>query len=295
MNRWVLLISVVLMCSPVRGFADEAGPGDMVFIYNRNQSGVDDVDRYVWKVLDLALQRTRARYGDYRLASTMAMPTHRRARALADGAGGVTVALFTDNPEREKELVPVRIPVDRGLVGYRILLIQAKDQPRFSAVTQISDLAAFRFGLLPWWDDDAVMTRAGLPVVPGGSYDGLFPMLAAHRFDALSRSAREVLPEFDHLKELVPGLAVEKHLLLHYTLPAYFWFRNDAAGRRRAERVRDGLGRMAADGTLKKLFDAEFGARLARLDMAHRLVLELPNPLLGDTEVPSDPELWFRP
>lgn len=288
MKRWLLSILLVLASGPAGAVADS-------FVYNRNQGELDGVDRYVWKVLDIALQRTRGRYGDYRLASVPTMPTHRRAYALEHGVDGITVALFADNPEREKALVPVRIPVDRGLTGYRLLLIHAADQKRFSAVANPAGLEKFRFGLLPWWDDAAVMKRAGLPVVPGGTYDGLFQMLAAHRFDALSRSAREVLPEYEHMKAALPDLAVERHLVLHYPMPVYFWFRDDEEGRRRADRVKVGLEQMVADGTLKKMFDAEFGSALAKLDLAHRLVIELPNPLLDAKLVPEDPTLWYRP
>ena len=295
MNRLLLSILLILVGGSAEAAAEEAAPRVMSFVYNRNQSDLDGVDRYVWRVLDLALRRTRGRYGDYRLVSVPTMPTHRRAYTLEHGLEGVTVGLFSDNAEREKSLVPVRIPVDRGLTGYRLLLIQSADQPHFSAVTGPAELQKFRFGLLPWWDDDAVMRRAGLPVVPGVSYQGLFQMLAAHRFDALSRSAREVLPEYEKMKSAMPGLAVEKHLVLHYPMPVYFWFRDDGEGRRRAERVKAGLEQMVADGTLKKMFDAEFGSSLARLDLAHRLVVELPNPLLDAKTLPENPALWYRP
>lgn len=288
MKRWLLPILLILAGGPAGAAVDS-------FVYNRNQASLDGVDRYVWKVLDVALQRTRERYGDYRLTSVPTMPTHRRAYALEHGVDGITVGLFTDNPEREKTLVPVRIPVDRGLSGYRLLLIHAAEQKRFSAVANITELEQFRFGLLPWWDDAAVMKRSNLPVVPGGTYDGLFQMLAANRFDALSRSAREVLPEYEHMKAALPDLAVEKHLVLHYPMPMYFWFRDDEQGHRRADRVKAGLEQMVADGTLKKMFDAEFGPGLARLDLAHRLVIELPNPLLDAKLVPEDSMLWYRP
>ena len=294
MNRWVLLVVMILASGAARA-VEEPGRQAMSFTYNRNQSGIAGVDRYVWQVLDLALQRTRGEYGDYRLDSVMSMPTDRRVYALAHGLEGVTVCLFTDNPDREKLLVPVRIPVDRGLLGYRVLLIPAEQQARFAAVSSLADLASVRFGLLPWWDDATVMRRAGFEVVPGDNYKGLFQMLAARRFDALSRGAREVLPEYDLLKSAMPDLVVERHLALHYPMPTYFWFRDDDAGRRRAARVKAGLQRMVADGTLKRLFDQEYGSALAQLDLAHRLILELPNPLLDGAEIPRDPEFWFRP
>lgn len=285
----LFLALVLILAGGAAGAAPES------FVYNRNQAELDGIDHYVWKVLETALRRTRKSYGEYRLSSIPAMPTQRRAYALEHGAEGVTVALFSDNPEREKNLVPVRIPVDLGLSGYRLLLIHAADQPRFSAVTGLPDLEKFHFGLLPWWDDAVVMKRADVPTVAGVSYDGLFQMLAAHRFDALTRSAREVLPEYEHRKSGLADLAIERHLVLHYPMPVYFWFRDDEQGRRRAARVKAGLEGMVADGTLKRMFDAEFGPRLAKLGLAHRRVIELPNPLLDASLVPSDPELWYHP
>lgn len=35
------------------------------------------------------------------------------------------------SPERERLLIPVRIPIDRGVYGWRLFLIHADAQPRF--------------------------------------------------------------------------------------------------------------------------------------------------------------------
>jgi hypothetical protein len=120
-------------------------------------------------------------------------------------------------------------------------------------------------------------------------------MLAAGRFDAFSRGVTEILTEYDYGRRRVPGLAMEPHLLLHYPLPVYFWFSPDDAGRRRAARVEAGLRAMAADGSLRRLFDAEYAALETRLDLAHRQVIELPNPLLDGRDPLEEAGLWFRP
>ena len=127
------------------------------------------------------------------------------------------------------------------------------------------------------------------------SYEGLFRMLSAGRFDALSRSSSEVVQEFAARGKDLPGVVIEKHLLLHYPMPAYFWFPNTEDGHRRAERVRIGLIEMIEDGTLQGLFDQEFAPLIKRLDMDHRLVLELSNPLLGDNDPLGDSSLWYKP
>jgi len=263
--------------------------------YVHSVEATDFSNRYMWRVLEVALERTRDAYGDYRLEVVPPMPDRRQIRALAHRESPLTVGLFTADAEIEKKLIPVRIPVERGLLGYRVLLIRDADQARFAAMSSLDDLRSVRFGLMPVWDDGPVMRAAGLTVVPGGSHDGLFPMLMAGRFDAFSRGVTEILPEYDRARRSFGGMAVERHLLLHYPLPVYFYFPDDEAGRRLAERARTGLEAMEADGILLKMFEEEYAPLIARLDLAHRQVIELDNPLLSGKDPLNDPRLWFRP
>jgi len=271
-----------------------AEPGDdFIYAADRAETGLDN--GYVWRVLRDALDHTRAAYGDYRLETAPPMPDRRQIRALARGEPPLTVGAFTADSNLEQEVTPVRIPVERGLLGYRVLLVREADLGHFAQVSSLADLLAFRFGLMPVWGDGPVMRAAGLQVVPGESHEGLFRMLAAGRFDAFSRGVTEILAEYDYAAREVPGLAVEPHLLLHYPLPIYFCFSRDAAGHRRAERVAAGLHAMVADGSLKKMFDAEYAEIEVRLDLDHRQVIELANPLLDGRDPLNEPGLWYRP
>ena len=267
----------------------------MTYIYHRDAGDVDQRNQYLWRVLRGALEHTRAGWGDYTLEPSIAMHQKRRIYVLENNEAGINVSLFPAQRGLDDKLEPVRIPIDRGMLGYRVLLIRESDQPIFSAVKSLDDLKAIRFGLLDWWEDVAIMQNAGMNVVPGTSYEGLFKMLDAGRFDALNRSSSEVVQEFELRRKDLPGVAIEKHLLLHYPMPAYFWFPNTEDGRHRAQRVREGLTAMLRDGTLRALFDQEFGPVIKRLDLDHRLLIELPNPLLGDNDPLTDPSLWYKP
>ena len=267
----------------------------MTYIYHRDEGDIDVRNQYLWRMLRGALEHTRANWGDYVLEPSIAMHEKRRIYVLENNVAGINVSLFPAQRGLDDKLVPVRIPVDRGMLGYRVLLIRQSDQPIFSAVKSLADLRNIRFGLLSWWEDVAIMKNAGLDVVPGTSYEGLFKMLDAGRFDALSRSSSEVVQEFELRRKDLPGVAIETHLLLHYPMPAYFWFPNTDDGRRRADRVREGLVMMMKDGSFQALFDQEFGPLIKRLDLYHRLVIELSNPLLGDNDPLGDSSLWYRP
>jgi membrane-bound lytic murein transglycosylase MltF len=139
------------------------------------------------------------------------------------------------------------------------------------------------------------MRNGGLTVMTGVSYEGLFKMLATGRFDGLNRAATEISEEFDRRKDLFPNLAIERHLLLHYPFPNCFWFPNTDEGRVRAERVRVGMREMLQDGSLRQLFDQYYGSMIAQLDLDHRRIIEIDNPLLGADEPLDDAKMWYRP
>jgi hypothetical protein len=267
----------------------------MTFIYQRDENGIEATNQYLWRLVRAALERTRDRWGDYRLEPSMPMYEERRIYVLEHNIGSINFSLFPAQKRLEDKLVPVRIPLDRGLLGYRVLLIHANEQARFDKVRSLDDLKQFTFGLLSWWEDVPILEASGLTVVSGTSYDGLFKMLSTGRFDAFNRSSSEVLQELALRQKDLPGVVVEKHLLLHYPMPVYFWFPNTEDGRNRAERVRVGLTEMVKDGSFQAMFEQEFGAYIKKLDLDHRLLLELPNPLLGDDDPFDDEALWYHP
>jgi ABC-type amino acid transport substrate-binding protein len=271
--------------------ADES----MRYIYHRDPDSDAARNAYGWRVLQMALDHTREGYGDYLLGPGSITDERPNATSLLQGDGGITVSVFTARTGYEGKLIPVRIPIDRGILGYRLLLIHKGDQPKFAGIRKPDDFKSLKFGVLVSWADVAVMRHAGLAVVTGPSFDGLFKMLSARRFDVLSRSAGEIEHDLDERRQDLPDIVVERSLVLHYPLPVYFWFRNDREGQELAERVDRGLRKMLADGSLDALFHQEFDPILAPLDLAHRHVIELENPLLSAEEPLLDRALWYRP
>ena len=252
-------------------------------------------NQYTIEVLRTALDRTRDTYGPYELAPSPAMHEKFRPLALEHGDEGINISVFPSKPGYADKLIPVRIPIDRGLMGYRILTIRAADQPRFDTVHSFDDLKPFRFGLLGSWDDVGILRQAGLAVETGSSMEGLLRMLEAKRFDAFNISVPPTTELHDRTAARFPGTAIETTLLLHYPMPVYFWFRDTEDGRRRAERVQIGLESMVEDGTLKSLFHKWYGATLARLEVDRRRVVELPNSQLDPADPLDRHALWYTP
>lgn len=298
LRRIAQLLIVATQC--LAGPPVMAEPAPTLFIYHSDHDPPSGTplsarNQYTLEVLRTALERTRGAYGPYTLAPSPAMHEKFRPQALERGDQGINISVFPNRSGYADKLVPVRIPIDRGLMGWRVLTIRAKDQPRFDGVSSPDDLKPFRFGLLGSWSDVEIMQRDGFSVETGPSMDGLLRMLDARRSDAFSNSPAPALELLASHRAEYPGLAIENSLLLHYPMPVYFWFRDTDDGRRRAERVRIGLESMVRDGTLKALFDTYYGPSLAKLGADRRRVVELPNPQLDAADPVDRSDLWYAP
>jgi ABC-type amino acid transport substrate-binding protein len=265
-------------------------------VYPQAPSALDSRYDYGWEVLRMALEKTRGRYGPYTMRETASGMSHARVtQEMLTPKGRVNLFARTTTIELEQQFLPIRFPFDRGLLGYRVLLVRETDLARFAAVRTLDELRKLRAGQGQGWADIAILRAAGVPVVEGGTYDGLFPMLSAGRFDFFSRSADEALREYAERHADHPELAVEPTLLLHYPLPRYFFVRRDAEGRKLGARIEAGLEAMLRDGSLNTLFYRHMGATIQRADFRRRRMLQLPNPSLPPQTPLARRELWYDP
>lgn len=267
----------------------------MRYIHPPPESPLDQRYDFEWRILEAALQRTRAEYGPYAITAAEFMTERRQVHELAADSGRLSILFLGTSPEMERLLLPVRIPVDLNLQGYCVLLIRDGDQPRFAAVRDRQDLRQYSIGLGLGWIDVDIVRSNGLQVVTGSSYDGLFDMLAHGRFDGLLRSAVEVLDEYAERRTSLPGLAIEDHLLIYYPMPMYFWFARTPEGRRLAERVERGMHAMLADGSYQRIFSQFQDWKITRLHLWDRRIIRLDNPLLDPRLHLRDQQHWFNP
>jgi hypothetical protein len=286
-------VAALLAAAPRASRADD--PPAMRYVFDAPESARDVRYVYHWKILEAALERTRAKYGPYVLTPSVVMSERRQVDELEKGSDKLTVMYLSTLPELERDLVPVRIPVDRNLGGYCVFLIRADDQRRFDAVETRADLDRFQFGLGLGWIDVDILRRSGLRVVPGSSYDGLFEMLVNRRFDIFLRSAVEVVDEYEQRRAEMPELHIEDRLLFYYPLPMYFWFAKTDRGRRLAARAEEGMRAMIADGTYARIFSEHQDEKIRRLRLKDRKVIRIENPFLGPETPFADAALWFDP
>src|SRR5579859_703019 len=134
-GRALLLALAMALGAAVPAKADPV----MTYIYHRDEGDIDIRNQYLWRVLRGALERTRDRWGDYVLEPSIRMHEKRRIYVLEHNESGINVSLFPAQKGLDDKLVPVRIPVDRGMLGYRVLLIREGEQPLFDKVRSVED------------------------------------------------------------------------------------------------------------------------------------------------------------
>jgi hypothetical protein len=242
--------------------------------------------------LRAALDKTTLQYGPYVLHPARIPMDEPRFLLEARSGKRVNVIWSATSKERESSLRAIRIPLSKGALGYRILLIKRGTQSTFDGVRSIEDLRRFTFGLGPGWGDIAIYRAAGLRV-DIAPYQNLFEMLSAGRFDVYSRGLNEAFGELEVFGKQYPDITFEQHLLLHYTYPFYFFVAPTQP--RLAERIEVGLRTMIRDGTLDALFMKFNGSAIARARLDRRTLIEMPNPAMPSSTPLSDASLWYHP
>ncbi len=268
---------------------------EMVYIYNAPESSLDVRYQYQWAILQEALEKTRKKYGEYRLEKSKPMTEIRQVSEMLRKSNQLTVMYLDTKPELEQQLIPVRIPVDKNLAGYRIFMIRGEDKDKFKNIETVNGLRKFTYGLGLGWIDVEILRANRFKVVTGSSYEGLFEMLVNKRFDIFLRSVVEVLEEYNSRKQKFPDLYLEENILLYYPLPMYFWFQNSKEGKKLAERVREGMLSMIEDGSYDRIFYKYQHEKIEKLKLSKRKIFKIENPYLVPETPFKDKRLWYDP
>src|SRR5664279_5987207 len=96
----------------------------MNFIHPPPEAAGDERHLYYWKLLDAALASNRDQFGNYSVKAFDTPMTFQRGVAeVESGNGRVNIVSRATNLDLEKRLRPIRIPLDKGLLGARLFLV----------------------------------------------------------------------------------------------------------------------------------------------------------------------------
>lgn len=220
---------------------------------------------------------------------TESMSEARLTDAVIDGQ--VDIIWAGTSQALEKQLLTVRIPILKGLLGHRIFIIRKADKERFKNVTELKDLFDFKAGQGTFWGDTAVLKNANIPTTTTIKYPNLFPMLEGGRFDYFPRAVHEPWVEVESRPEL--DLIVEEHVLLIYPYAMYFFV--NPSNQILHDKLYRGFEISISDGSFDALFFANSMIKeaLSKADLAKRNIIRIDNPYMHKDTPTNRSEFWL--
>lgn len=198
-------------------------------------------------------------------------PTQERCLALLRERK-VHLVYMPPTAERLAEFDAIPFDLHQGMLGYRLLLINRRDQALFAKVRSLDDLRQLKGGFGSQWSDYRLFELNRLPVMGAGNAETLLAMLEAGRFHYFHRGLHEAWAELEQHADK-RHLMVDPHLALVYPNPVYLMFHKDDTELRR--RFEQGLKRMRSDGSFEALFRANFADTIARAQLKKRRLIYL--------------------
>jgi len=259
------------------------------------KSGKEDYgDSHVQRLLLAVLEASSGKYGPYQLRTSLLRMERDRLMLEMQQGREVNLSVQVTSTLWEQQLAVVRIPVDKGISGYRIALIDGRRQAEFSALRTLEQLKAMPMGAGRQWSSTVVFARSGFDVVQGNSSAGLHSMLAAHRFDYFPRAIDEAIFEQAAYVRQFPTLAVERSMAIYMPLPRYF-FVGGSDRQRLAERLEYGLQALIVNGRYDQIFHEFYDGLIDRTGLRKRRVFRLDNPSLPSQTPLANKAYWYDP
>jgi hypothetical protein len=248
---------------------------------------------YVYRLLQLALEVSEDKYGPCEAdLLDQDLPLKRMERYLKSGQS-IDVIALTVNRQRESQFLPVRFPIAKGLVGYRISVIRKGEQERFSSIKNKSDLAKLLAGQGDGWWDVYILEDNGMAVESISNIPSLPKMLAYGRFDYYPRGVLQLVPERETY-EAMP-LEIEKSILLRYPSITAFYVnkKNEAL----AERIEYGLEKALSSGQFNDYFYSHptIVEALEQANLEKRTFIQLCNAYLPSWVPTNQDKYWLYP
>lgn len=284
---FVFILKVQMVLLGLSGYCQEL---DVRHI--KPESQVDQRNHYYLELLSLALEKTKSLDGEFQLIeSSVAMPQGRALKELEKNSS-LDVVWSMSTIEREEKLLPIRIPLLKGLLGYRVFIVRNEDHDKFKNIESLEQLKLLVAGQGHDWPDTRILKANDLPVVTSPSYDGLFDMLNNLRFDYFPRGIQEPWAEVASHSGM--NIVVEKTIMLKYRAPIYFFV--NVKNIELADRLERGLRLAINDGSFNELFYSNpINQSIFKSgSMNGRRIFELENPLLSAKTPLDDEVLWFN-
>lgn len=255
------------------------------FIINPPESNNDHRYQYTYDLLTLIIEATNNDFGVGTIQiSDVVMSRNRIFRGLLEGKT-VNIIAEASNSQWDEQLIPIKIPIRKGIQGFRVFIIKKQNLPIMANINTLAQLIALDTGSGSQWSSKAAMQNAGFNVIESIQHDNLFNMLSMGRFITFGRGVNEAFQEVEQFKQQYPDLVVDDNILLHIPLATYYYVAPNQP--RLATRIQEGLKRIIANGKFDELFYRRHCEFLLKSNINHRRVFKINNPLTTEAEMTS--------
>jgi hypothetical protein len=292
LSNWVRPLAMVLLLVGIANniMASDVTPKTVPIVVRYLELGdLRSVHAYKFELIHRALELTRNEFGDYQNISYQGadLSQIRYAKLISEGkflniAWGSPGTVLAN-----AEVIPVPIDILKGLLGYRICLINDKVPAGIEEAVKTGSLLSLKIGLGELWEDKKIYQNNKINTISGSNFTRLFDMLESQRFSCLPFGADEVQSIYNDKKGQYPFLAIDTQLLIYYEFPTYLYVSKKAP--ELAQRIQSGLNKMQETGEFERLYKQYHPQDLSSLNLSSRKVICLKSPFLDQSEQCTKP------
>lgn len=217
--------------------------------------------------------------------------THERTLNLIKGEM-IDLSWAGTSEELEKVLLPIRIPLLKGLLGSRVSIIHKRNLAVFENITEekLQSLVACQGAD---WGDSDILEANDYKVLRVARFDLMFKMLNRARCDYFPRAIFEGYSELVIAKQTNPDLMMFDDVILQYKFPLYFFVHKN--NKELAEQIEFGLKKSISDGSfINFMAENKLSAALFPLEKwKQKKIFALKNDFLPKLTPIADSSLWI--
>jgi hypothetical protein len=245
--------------------------------WNGNRSEIRQL--YEREILEAVLKSTIEKYGDFSVKESFTeYPGTQESRVFSEKNHHLFVTIAGNQKFSNEDKIVISKPIAKNLLGYRILIINAKDVEKFKKITDSQQLKNYIQGIPETWSDAAIFRHNNYNVFEKGNFDEIFERLSKGNFDYVTFGANEVLSVFENRASKLKTLEIESNLLIFYPFPLVFYVNPTMP--ELAKRVEEGLQIITDSGVLDAIFNNYYSDIVDTLQLDKRTLFVLNNPLI---------------
>ncbi|HBD95333.1 MAG: hypothetical protein A2015_12730 [Spirochaetes bacterium GWF1_31_7] len=254
-----------------------------------NRDGIGE-QAFGYQLLKLILPKIDKEY-----SVKLAPESSNQDRALALLENGTYSVVDTGiGPDFENRFDAIYIPIDMGLTGWRIFIINKNQKNDFEKIKTLEQLRNKKAGQGTGWTDGLIIEKSGITVLTAPNVENLVLMVSGDRFDFFPLGVNETHGFLKEYGRDLPNLMVEETLVLAYPFARLFYVKKGNVNLHKD--IQLGLEKSYGDGSFKKFIEEHpfFQEGLRKSDLKNRTIIRIDNPFMTEKFKKIDSKWWYK-